>query len=257
MSRRFWAILGIGLVILQFLPIIAPNDPYQTGLRPAGEAPGVLIFGADMLGRDVFSRLLHGIFPTLGTGLLACLLAWTGGAALGFAAAASQVLLKQIAGIFTIALLALPSFFVALVIVTGLGAGMSTIAIAAGVAQIGVSSQVWQGVVWQITREPYLEAARAVGASRWGILWRHILPNALPVMLAYGCALYTASILMISSLTFLGLGGDLASPDWGTMMAEGRAAIRHAPHIMLAPAVALSLVTLGVNALGRRINSRG
>jgi peptide/nickel transport system permease protein len=164
--------------------------------------------------------------------------------------------LGLLSGMFTGALLALPVFLIALTILTALGSTLTTITLAAGIAQAGIASQVWRGVVGNILKEQYVDGSIALGAGRFHILRYHVLPNALRVMLAYSLILFAQSVLLISGLTFLGFGGDPASPDWGNLMADGRRALRYAPWIALAPAVCLITVTSALNTAARLINRR-
>jgi peptide/nickel transport system permease protein len=235
--------------------IVAPHDPYTTNVAPVAQPPGPLVLGSDTLGRDLFSRILHGGPVTLLTGAAAGFLAWCLGGVLGMVEAVVPQL-GLLSGMFTGALLALPVFLIALTILTALGSTLTTITLAAGIAQAGIASQVWRGVVGNILKEQYVDGSIALGAGRFHILRYHVLPNALRVMLAYSLILFAQSVLLISGLTFLGFGGDPASPDWGNLMADGRRALRYAPWIALAPAVCLITVTSALNTAARLINRR-
>lgn len=251
-----WLFVGVVLLVAVCGRLAAPYDPYQTQLTITAEPPGAYVLGTDTLGRDVLSRVLHGGVFTLSAGAAAALIAWGVGAVLGAAAVSGTPYMSGLVGIFTLALLALPPFLIALVVVTGLGASLPSTAVAAGVAQAGIAAQVWRGTLLALLREPYLDGAAAVGATRWWTLWRHVVPNALPVLIAYGCVLFASSVLMISGLSFLGLGGDPATPEWGNLLADGRRAIRSAPWMMLAPAAALLLVTSALNTAARLLSRR-
>ncbi len=255
-QRTLW--LGIIAVFIAsaFGWMVAPYDPYVTGLGPAAQPPGFLLLGSDTLGRDVLSRVLHGGPLTLLSGGVAAAIAWVLGAAFGASEVSASRVMRTMVSWLNGAFLALPVFLIALAVVTGLGATLASTAVAAGVAQAGVVAQVWRGVFMSVLQEPYIEGAAAVGAGRLHILRVHVLPNALPIMIAYGSTLFASSVLLTSGLTFLGLGGEPASPDWGNLLAEGRRAIRYAPWILLAPAVALISVTSALNTIARLINRR-
>jgi|SRR5690606_6608640 len=256
MSRSFqWVWVAFVLVVAVAGWVAAPHDPYATNIAPVSQAPGPLIFGSDTLGRDLFSRILYGGPLTLFTGAAAGLLAWCLGGVLGVVQAASSAV-RPFVGMFTSALLALPVFLIALTILTALGSTLTTAMLAAGIAQAGIASQVWHGVVRNLLKEQYIHGAIALGAGRLHIIRFHLLPNALPILIAYYFTLFAQSVLLISGLTFLGFGGEPASPDWGNLLAEGRRAIRYAPWIALAPAACLILVTSALNLAARLFNRR-
>lgn len=256
MNRNLrWAWIASVLLVAAFGWLAAPHDPYATSITPVSQPPGALLFGSDTLGRDVVSRILYGGPLTLLTGMSAGLIAWVLGGILGLTEVAS-VKIRPFAAMFSGALLALPVFLIALTILTALGSSLTTATLAAGIAQAGIASQVWRGVVESLQKEQYIDGSVALGAGRLHIVRFHILPNALPVLLAYCLTLFAQSVLLISGLTFLGFGGEPASPDWGNLLAEGRRAIRYAPWIALAPAVCLILVTSALDMAARLISRR-
>ena len=254
-SRLQWALIASVLLITALGWIVAPYDAYATNIAPASQVPGALLLGSDTLGRDLFSRILYGGPLTLLTGTAAGLLAWFLGGVLGFADA-SFANVRPFAAALSGALLALPVFLIALTILTALGSTLATATLAAGIAQAGIASQVWRGVVGNLLKEQYVDGALALGARRFHIMRYHILPNAFPILLAYGITLFAQSILLISGLTFLGFSGEPASPDWGNLLAEGRRAIRYAPWIVLAPTFCLIMVTSALSRAARLINRR-
>lgn len=250
MSQRLqWVWVVFVFLVAAFGWIVSPYDPYSTNLAPVSQPPGPLVLGSDTLGRDLFSRVLHGGPITLFAGTLAGLLAWCLGGLLGMAETAVPMV-----DLLTGTLLALPVFLITLTILTALGSTLMTIALAAGVAQAGIASQVWRGVLENILKEQYIEGSIALGAGRVHILRVHVLPNAFHLLLAYIFTLFAHSILLISGLTFLGFGGEPASPDWGNLLSEGRRAIRYAPWIALAPACCLIVVTSALHIAARLIN---
>lgn len=256
MSRSLrWVWIASVLLVAALGWLAAPYDPYETNIAPVSQAPGALLFGSDTLGRDLFSRVLHGGSLTLLTGMAAGLLAWFLGGILGLAEATSATI-RPFAAMLSGALLALPVFLIALTILTALGSSLTTATLAAGMAQAGIASQVWRGVVENLMKEQYVDGSVALGAGRLHIVRFHILPNALPILLAYCLTLFAHSVLLISGLTFLGFGGEPASPDWGNLLAEGRRAIRYAPWIVVAPAFCLISVTSALNSAARLINRR-
>lgn len=251
-----WLVPITVLLLAVLGPAIAPNDPNQTRLGPVSDRPGTFLLGTDTLGRDVLSRVLNGALPSLLTGGCAAAIAWLIGAGVGAASVMGPAVLRLVMRTLTGALLALPSVVTALVIVTAIGPGLGTTALAAGCAFAGVSSQVWSGMIRGVINEPYIEGAQAVGAGWLHITWYYVLPNVFPLALSYAFTLFATALLFASGLSFLGLNADPASTDWGNLLAEGRSALRTAPWIMLAPAAALLAVTMALTRIGRLVNQR-
>lgn len=237
------AVIGISLLGSR----LAPNDPFKTNIGLPLQPPGTFVFGTDALGRDLFSRVLHGAFSTLACGVGAALIAWTAGAVVGTLSVTGPRIVRSVARMIVVALLTLPSLMIALVIVSGLGATSMSTLLAAGIAHIGISSQVWAGSVRRAYEEPHIEGARAIGAHPTTVLLFHVLPNVIETTIAYASTLVASSILLSSGLSFLGLTGDPSSTDWGNIIAEGRVAIRYAPWILLFPTAALLSVTTAFN----------
>jgi peptide/nickel transport system permease protein len=256
MNRKLrWIWVASVLLVAALGWVAAPHDPYSTNIVPVSQPPGPLLLGSDTLGRDLFSRILHGGPLTLLTGASAGMLAWCLGGFLGVAETTLPAF-RLLAGMITGALLALPVFLIALTVLTALGSTLATATLAAGIAQAGIASQVWRGVVGNLLKEQYIDGSVALGAGRLHIIRFHILPNALPILLAYALTLFGQSVLLISGLTFLGFGGEPSSPDWGNLLAEGRRALRYAPWIALAPAACLIVVTSALNMAARLIKRR-
>lgn len=251
--RWFWITCVLLITAIGWLA--APHDPYATSIAPVSQSPGILLLGSDTLGRDLFSRVLYGGPLTLFTGAAAGIFAWCLGGLLGVLGMVVPSL-RLFAGILIGALLALPGFLIALIILTALDSTLATVTLAAGCAQIGIASQVWQGVTANLLNESYVDGAVALGAGRLHIFRCHVLPNALPILTAYGLTLFAQSILLISALMFLGFGGEPASPQWGNLLAEGRRAIRYAPWIALVPALCLIVLTGTFNTAARLIHQR-
>lgn len=226
---------------------LAPNDPFKTNIGMPLQPPGAFVFGTDTLGRDLYSRVLHGASSTLIYGVGAALIAWISGAVVGILSVAGPQLVRSVARMIVVALLTLPSLMIALVIVSGMGATSVSTLLAAGIAQIGIASQVWAGSVRRAYDEPYIEGARAIGAKPTTVLLFHVLPNVVETTIAHASTLIASSILLSSGLSILGLTGDPSSTEWGNIIAEGRVAIRYAPWILLFPTAALLLVTTALN----------
>jgi peptide/nickel transport system permease protein len=135
------------------------------------------------------------------------------------------------------------------VILTLLGRGIVPLSLAVGIALIASHARLTRSAVIQVRSMAYIEAAQAVGASRWHILRAYILPNIQPTLLAYTAVIFSYSILNGAALSFLGLGSEPGVPDWGAMLYENRATLLTAPWASLAPGVAITLTVLAANAL--------
>ena len=253
-AQRRWMPLvmtALFVSVALFAPRLAPYDPLHTDPVNALQAPSSAhVFGTDILGRDVFSRVLHGATRTLLMAGGATALALVVGTALGIAATARGF--GRGIDLLLTALLAIPGLVIALVAVTLSGAGETALAIAVGIAQIATCARVTRAAARAAGHTGYVEAARSLGARERGIAWRHILPNAAPTVLAYAAVIFTYAILNVAALAFLGLGGDLSSPEWGAMLAEGRQVFRTAPWVAFAPGAAITLAALLANALADR-----
>ncbi len=242
MNARWPLVAASGLLLLILIaPLFAPADPMATD--PAGAlAPpdSVHVLGTDRLGRDVWSRLLYGGQRTILIAALATAIAVGIGTLLGMVGWGGFDLLTN-------ALLAFPTLLLALVVMTLLGTGALSLALATGIALIAPFARVTRGAVRAVRDLPFIESARALGASDWRIFARHIAPNIAPTLLAYAGVIFAYSVLNSAALSFLGLGGDLGAPDWGAMLAEGRVAFRTAPWISAAPGLAITLLVWIVN----------
>ena len=232
-------------------PFLAPVGPMETdparSLLPPG--PGGLL-GTDLLGRDLLARLLWGARWTLEMGVLGLVTAVglglpIGLAAGGFGGQVDAVLMRLVDGF-----LAFPGLLLAMAMVAVLGTGPFSVAVAVGLAAAPPYARVARAVTREIRALPYVEAARAVGATRLRIALRHILPNAAPSLVAFAAVQLGWVLLNGAALNFLGLGVPPGTPEWGAMLAEGRAYLRDAPWVSTFPGVALTLTVLAANLVG-------
>ncbi len=248
--------LLIVIAVVFVLPLLAPYDPYHTeGDRqlqpPSAEHP----LGTDLLGRDVFSRTLHGGARSIRIALTATVLAVLSGSALGIAAVASSRWLDRLVSAVIDAVLALPGFVLALVMIALIGTGEAAIIFAVGIAQIAPIARVMRAALLVTRTNDYVEAARQLGAPPFWIMTRHLLPNSAPTLIAYTGVVFSYALLNGAALAFLGLGGDPAVPDWGAMLYEGRVAFRSAPWVALYPGLAITSVIL-LTGWASRLNPR-
>lgn len=250
-------LLGLAAVALIFAPWVAPYDPMQTAPDQTMQPPGVEHpFGTDAFGRDVFSRLLYGGQRTLAITILATATTVLTGLCLGLVAVAAGGWFERVVLSFINALLAFPSLLLALIILTLLGTGAVPLALAAGLSQVGAYARIARSAVIAVRPALYIEAALVMGADSRHIFLRHILPNIQPTITAYTGVMFSYNLLNSAALSFLGLGGAPGVPDWGVILAEGRAVLRAAPWISLAPGIAITLVVMAVNHLVSGVNRR-
>jgi peptide/nickel transport system permease protein len=243
-------LLGLVLAGVALAPLLTPYDPLQTApqaqfLPPIPEHP----LGTDLFGRDVLSRVLYGGRQTLNTAGMATIAALLLSVVLGMAAGFLRGGTDRVIVLVMNALLAVPGLVVALVVLTVLGRGSGPLIVAVGAAQLPPYVFVIRSAVIQVRAHAYIEAAYSLGAGRLHLVYHHILPGIGPTLLAYAGITFSYAILNSAALTFLGLAGDFSAPDWGVMLAEGRAALRVAPWIGLGPGLAISITIWSINNL--------
>jgi peptide/nickel transport system permease protein len=258
----FGAIVGIvilAIIVLGalFAGVIAPYDPTAQNVMERRSPPSELhLLGTDGLGRDIMSRLIFGARLTLAGSLLAVSLSVAVGVPLGLVAGFRRGITE--AGIMrgTDVLLAFPSFLLAIVIVAILGPSLQNAAIAVGIAGIPAFARVVRGSVLGVRERDYVLAAISSGAGEFRLIRRYILPNVIgPILVLTTLSLGTA-VLSIAGLSFLGLGAQPPSPEWGVMLRDGRDYLRDAPHITFMPGIAIMLLVLAFNLIGDALNDR-
>lgn len=232
-------------------PLLSPHDPTTMDparqfLPPSWEHPA----GTDLFGRDVFTRVLYGGRFSLGIGLLAVVIAAIPGTALGLLAGYYGKLVDTFVSWLVDVMLAFPSILLALALIAVLGTGAANVVLAVGIAGIPQYARLVRGQVLAARRQPYVRAAWTVGCTHTRILVRHILPNVLGPLIVLATLDVGWAILNASALSFLGLGVQPPTPEWGAMLNEGRGYLRDAPWVTTAPGLAIALTVLGVNLLG-------
>lgn len=234
---------------------IAPYDPTETvGLarqRPSAE----FWFGTDTLGRDVLSRVLVGSQISLQLGLISVGLGAVPGVAMGLIAGYFGGYTDAVISRFVDAMLAFPSILLALVIIAALGPSLTNVMIAVGIGTIPLYARLTRGSVLGVKRLPYVEAARIVGNPAHRIMLRHILVNAYAPIVVLSTLQVGNAILVGSGLSFLGLGAQPPTPEWGLMSAEGRDVLRRAWWISTFPGIAILTVVVACNLLGDGLRS--
>lgn len=244
-------LLVLGLALMAVLaPWLGTTDP--TALSPIHRtrAPNAQFwFGTDLLGRDVYSRVIYGARVSLIVGFSVAFLATVIGVAIGlisgFVRWVDAIVMRIMDGFMSI-----PTILLAIALIALTKGSMQNVIIAITIAEIPRVVRLVRGLVLSLREQPYIEAAIAAGASRGRIVLRHIFPNtvaALTVQATYICGV---AILAEASLSFIGAGVPPATPSWGNIMAEGRALWQIKPHLIAFPALFLSIAILGINMLG-------
>lgn len=249
--------LGVSLFVAVALsaPIISPYDPNAIDLLDILKPPSATHWlGTDQFGRDVFSRIVWGSRISLTVAV----------ASLGLAAAAG-ILLGAVAGYrggwmdeaimrFVDVLLSFPDIMLAIAVGAILPPGLGSTIIAIGVYNLPQVIRVTRGAVLGVRNNLYVEGARAAGKSDWGILAHYVIPNAIPPIVVLLTLRTAASILTAAGLSFLGLGVQPPTPEWGAMISEARTYLVTAPHLSLIPGVAIAMTVLSFNLLGDALN---
>ena len=256
LKRNRMAMVGLVIISIFVLcailaPWIAPHDPLDSSLSHTLQGPSPANpLGRDELGRDILSRILHGARISLSIGLISVAIgALVGvpiGAISGYYGGKIDLIVQRLIDI----MLAFPGILMAIVIVSTLGVGLRNVMIAVGIVSIPIYVRLVRGSVLQVKEQEYISSARAVGSSDLRIISRHILPNCLGPIIVQSTLQIATAILWASGLGFLGLGAQPPTPEWGTMLSRGRVYIRVAPHVTIAPGLAILLSVMGFNLLG-------
>jgi peptide/nickel transport system permease protein len=250
------ALLGTLVVITVLLlgllaPIVAPYDPNQISGFEALQAPSWQhLFGTDELGRDVFSRVIYGarISPWVGLGAVA--ISTVTGIAIGLVAGYAAGVVDEVWMRGMDILLAFPGIVLAIAIVAVLGPGLRNAMIAVGISGIPYFARVVRAVVLVEREKEYVSAARAYGQRKSGILLLEILPNIAGPVIVLATLSIAGAILTTAALSFVGLGAQLPTPEWGAMLSEGRVYLAQQWWMATFPGIAIAVTVLGVNVLG-------
>lgn len=245
------ALLAVIALCALLAPYLATHDPAAQTLADRLQQPSAQHWlGTDDLGRDLFSRLLFGGRIALRAGFLAVGVSLVLGGSMGFVAAYyggwwDHVLMRLVD-----MLLAIPTLLLALAVVAALGPGLTNAVLAVGIGSAPAYARVVRAAVLTVREAGYMEAARALGARDGRVMWRHVLPNAAaPVVVQVTLGLGSA-IVATAALSFVGLGAQPPTPDWGAMLAQSRAYLRTHHHLVTFPGLAILLTVLAFNMVG-------
>ena len=247
------AVLVAALFLLAvFGPYITPFDPENHfDYDHLNEGPSAAYwFGVDSLGRDVFSRILAGTRISLFCGFFSVLAGALIGAVLGLLAGYYEGWIDRIVSRVSDVLFAFPGILLAIGIVSALGGGMIHGRAAVAIFSVPAFARLVRANVLYLKHETYVEAARSIGASDFTILFRHIFPGTVSVILVYLSMRIGTAIITAASLSFLGLGAQPPTPEWGAMLNEARADLMTAPHTAVFAVLAIFFTVLAFNLLG-------
>jgi peptide/nickel transport system permease protein len=253
--RHPTAIVGAAILLAMvaaaiFAPWLHTVDPEAVSpikrIRPPSEAAW---FGTDMLGRDVYSRVIYGARVSLEVGLSVALLSTLVGLAIGlvtgYVRALDAVVMRIMDGLMSI-----PSVLLAIALVALTKASVGNVIAAIAIAEAPRVVRLVRSLVLTLREQPYVEAAIAAGTPLPKILVRHLLPNLVAPLLVQGTYVCGSAMITEAILSFIGAGTPPNIPSWGNIMAEGRSLVQIAPHLLLYPGIFLSVTVLAVNLLG-------
>ena len=244
------ALLALLLAIALLAPLLGTVDP--TAIAPAKRtrAPSAAFwFGTDMLGRDIYSRVIYGTRVSLAVGFSVAILASIVGLAIGLTSGFLRwldgIIMRMMDGIMSI-----PPILLAIALMALTRGSVGNVIAAITVAEIPRVARLVRGVVLSLREQPYVDAAIASGTRTPMIILRHILPNTIAPMLVQATYICASAMITEAILSFIGAGTPPSIPSWGNIMAEGRALWQVKPFIVFFPAVFLSITVLAVNLLG-------
>lgn len=258
--RRFWrsprtlfGVITLAIIILVavFAPMVATHQPNVQNLRNRLQPPSAEHWlGTDHFGRDTYSRIVYGGRVSLSVGFLAVGIALGVGGVLGLLAAFYGGWVDRVINVVADVLLALPGFLLALAIVAALGSSIVNVMIAVGVATVPYFVRIMRAAVLSVREMDYVAAAEASGLKDSGIMFRHVVPNALSPVIVQVTLSLAGAILTAAGLSFLGMGAQPPTPEWGADLNGARAYLREAHWPVTFPGVAIVLTVLALNFVG-------
>jgi len=254
--RNRLAVVGLILIILQVAiaitaPLITSYDPARQNL----EATELPMFseghwlGTDNYGRDMWSRIAYGARISLVVGSIAVTLGLVGGISLGLLAGYYRKLDGIIMRIVDL-LFAFPGILLAMLIIAVLGTSLVNVAIAISIWSIPSCARIVRGSVLSVKKQEYILAMKSLGASDIRIMFKHILPNCTAPIIVFATMRMATAILSTASLSYLGLGAQPPTPEWGAMISQGQAYMWTSPHMTIIPGIAIMLTVFAFNVLG-------
>ncbi len=256
LKRNRAAMFGLGVIALLFMmaifaPVIAPFGYDEQHLKMANLLPSRMhLMGTDNFGRDIFSRIIYGSRISLQVGFIAVGIGVLIGGTLGSISAYYGGVIDNIIMRFIDTLLAIPGTLLAISIAAALGPGLTNAMIAVGVGTVPNYARVVRASVLTVKEQEFIEAARCIGVKDYKIIVKHILPNAMAPLIVQATLGVASAILSAAALSFIGLGIQPPTPEWGAMLSAGRVYIRDYWHIVTFPGVTIMITIFSLNLFG-------
>ena len=243
------ALMAVMLVLGTLGPLVAGNPTRMDVASRLAPPSAVHWFGTDDVGRDVFSRVIHGARLSLLVGSAVVAFSLVVGVSCGLIAGyyrrLDNVVMRVMDG-----LMAFPAIILAIALMAALGPSVANVVLAIGVVYSPRVARIVRGSVLVIRETAYVEAARALGAADATLIGRHVLPNCLSPVIVQGSFVFAAAVLTEAALSFLGVGVPPFVPSWGNILSDGRLYLQQAPWLVLYPGAAIMMTILGLNLLG-------
>ncbi len=256
LRRNKTALIG-GYLVLLFVvvsivgPFFTVYDPVKVDYSTKLLAPSAEFWlGTDHNGRDIFTRLIHGMSITLYIGFLSVLVGLVIGVPMGIISGYYGKIVDSIIMRVVDVLLAFPGILLAIALVSVLGGSITNVIIAVGIFSVPGFARIARGTTLAVSKLEYIEAIRALGATDGRIIFLHVLPNILSPIIVQATIRIAIAILIASGLSFLGLGAQPPTPEWGAMLSQGRSYMFDHPHVALFPGLAIVTVVLAFNLFG-------
>jgi peptide/nickel transport system permease protein len=248
-TRIGLAIVGLIVAIAVLGPLVAPHSPTEFVGAPNSGPSSTAIFGADALGRDVFSRFLHGGLTVLWLSAAATIVGIAGGTIVGLVAAYARNSLDDVLMRGNDVLLSFPQIIFVLLAVSAIGPKLWLIVLCVGLTHAPRVARVMRGAAQEVVERDFVKAAEVVGEKRWRIVFGELLPNVTsPLLVEIGLRM-TYSIGLVAAVSFLGFGLQPPTADWGLMINENRLSITVQPWAVFLPVLAIGLLTVGTNLI--------
>ena len=256
LSKNKAAVIG-GFFILLFIvvsivgPFLTTRDPNEVMMLNKLQPPSAEFwFGTDNFGRDIFTRIIHGMGLTLKVGFLSVAMGGSIGVIFGIVSGYYGGKIDTIIMRVMDVLLAFPGILLALAIVSVLGGSLQNVIIAVSIFSVPAFARIVRSSTLSVRQLEYIDAVRALGASDFRIIFKHILPNVVSPIIVQATLRIATAVLTASGLSFLGLGAQPPEPEWGAMLNDGRTYMQTSPHLMIFPGMMIAIVVLAFNIFG-------
>ena len=250
------AVFGLIIIILQILmAVFAPFITFHNPIKQNLSFTELPLFsdghwlGTDNYGRDMWSRIVYGARISLEVGFCAVILGLIGGITIGLLAGYYSKLDGLLMRLVDL-LFAFPGILLAMLIIAILGTSLVNVAVAISIWSIPSCARIVRGSVLSVKKQEYIQAMRSLGASDLRIMVKHILPNCMAPIIVFATMRMATAILSTASLSYLGLGAQPPTPEWGSMIAQGQAFMFTSPHMTIVPGIAIMLIVFSFNVLG-------